>query len=190
MSETGKRLTITDIETKQFRCEAYGYEQRDVDEFLDCICDEIERLQARIDELSQQLEYARAETRKAEAAGGFVTPAAATPDASFREILEMAQRVKNQTIADAQLKAEEIVADATAQAAATLGGLESERDRLQATVGALRGKAATYRAAIMNLIAEHQASLEALKLDDADEQPRWELETDLPAADEAGDAEA
>ncbi|MBQ2952960.1 MAG: DivIVA domain-containing protein [Clostridia bacterium] len=187
MSENGKRLTITDIETKNFRCEAYGYEQRDVDEFLDCICDEMEVLQGEIAELKQQLDYARAETRKAEAASGFVTPAASAPDQTFREILEMAQRVKDQTIADAQRRAEEIVADATAQAAATLGNLESERDRLQAIVTTLRSRAAGYRDAMFGLMAEHQVALEALKIGDEDDKPVWEMETE-PAAQDGEEA--
>lgn len=163
MSEN-TRLTITDIESKQFRREAYGYEQRDVDEFLDCICDEMEQLQARIDELTQQLEFARAETRKAEAASGFVTPAAPAPDETFREILEMAQRVKDQTIADAQRRAEDIVADAQAQADATLGGLEAQRDALQAIVDGLQEKAASYRTALLDLIEQQRGALEAFTL--------------------------
>ena len=165
MSEN-TRLTITDIESKQFRCEAYGYEKRDVDEFLDCICDEMEQLQARIDELTQQLEYARAETRKAEAAGGFVTPAAPAPDESFREILEMAQRVKDQTIADAQRRAEDIVADAQAQADATLGSLEAQRDALQVVVNGLQEKAASFRETMLTLLDQQRGMLESFTLGD------------------------
>lgn len=178
MSETGMKLTITDIESKQFRREAYGYEQRDVDEFLDCICDEMERLQARIDELTQQLDYARAETRKAEAAGGYAAPATSAPDASFREILEMAQRVKEQTIADAQRKAEEILQNAQAEATATLGSLREERDHLQEIVGSLRSKATAYREAMLAMMDEHRTALDALQLDEE------------PAADEAESDEA
>ena len=72
------RLTIRDIESKQFRRIAYGYDQRGVDEFLDAICDELELLYGEIDELKRKLDFANAQTRKAEAAGGaVVTPRAA-----------------------------------------------------------------------------------------------------------------
>ena len=74
-NQESQRLTIADIEMKQFRLVARGYEQREVDEFLDSICDEMELLQAEIDDLKRKLEMANAETRKAEAASGFVRPA-------------------------------------------------------------------------------------------------------------------
>ncbi len=166
MSENSKRLSITDIESKQFRRVAYGYEQQEVDEFLDSVCDEMELLQGEMEELTRQLDYARAEVRKVQAASGFVTPAAATPDASFREILEMAQRVKDQTIADAQKKAEEIVADAQATAEAELGSLEEERDRLEETIRELRAQAHEYHDAVAELLRTHQEALEQINLDD------------------------
>lgn len=169
MSENSKRLDIPDIESKQFRCTAYGYDQHEVDEFLDVVCDELETLQKEIEELKTKLDLANAETRKAEAAGGFVPTPVSAPEASFREILEMAQRVKDQTIADAQKKAEEIVAEAQEQADAVLGGLELERGKLQDVVKQLRAKACDYRDAVKNLIAEHQAALELVDLGEDEE---------------------
>jgi len=163
-----QRLTIADIEMKQFRLVARGYEQREVDEFLDSICDEMELLQGEIDELKRKLEMANAETRKAEAAGGFVRPAEtdAKAENSFREILEMAQRVKEQTIADAQNKADEIIANAQTEANARLGGLAEERDRLEMIVGQLKTSAKEYKAKITDLLKIHQEALEQIALDD------------------------
>lgn len=168
MSENmgAKRLTIMDIETKQFRRVAYGYEQREVDEFLDSICDEMELLQAEVDELRRKVDFANAETRKAEAAGGVVAPAASAPDASFREILEMAQRVKDQTIADAQARAEEIVSDAQAKAEAELGSLQADKERLQQQVDELKTTGSQYRDRFIQLIQEHKEILDRLALDD------------------------
>jgi len=168
MSENmgAKRLTIMDIETKQFRRVAYGYEQREVDEFLDSICDEMELLQSEIDDLRHKLDFANAETRKAEAAGGVVAPASAAPDASFREILEMAQRVKDQTIADAKTKAEEIVAEAQARAEAELGSLQEEKDTLQQQVDELKTTGSQYRERFLQLIQEHKEILDRLAVDD------------------------
>lgn len=168
-NENSKRLTISDIESKYFHRAAYGYEQKEVDEFLDCICDEMEKLQGEIAELNRKLDYANAETRKAEAASGVVAPVAVVPDDSFREILEMAQRVKEQTISDAQQKAEEIVAEAKAQAEAELGGLEEERDRLQEIVRSLREKAGEYRTTVAKLISAHQEALDAIDLGEDEE---------------------
>lgn len=159
-----KRLTIQDIETKQFRRGAYGYEQREVDEFLDSICDEMELLLSEKDELQRKLDYANAQTRKAEAAGGVVSAPGGMSDASFREILEMAMRVKEQTIADAKTRAEEIVSEAQAKAEAELGSLKKERDDLQEKIDQLRDVAREYRAAMTRLLATHQESLDQLDL--------------------------
>lgn len=164
-----KRLTIEDIETKQFRLVARGYEQREVDEFLDSICDELELLGGEIDELKRNLAMANAEARKAEAASGFVRPAQLEnpeADASFREILEMAQRVKEQTIADAEEKAQEIRANAETEANARLGGLGEEKERLEKAVATLKTTAREYKAKVSELLKLHQEALEQLGLED------------------------
>ncbi len=164
--EGSVRLTISDIETKQFHFVAKGYDPREVDEFLDSICDEMELMQAETESLNSKVELAKAETRKAEAASGFVTPAmaAVAPDASFREILEMAQRVKEQTISDAQTKAEEILANAQAKAEAELGSLEEERDRLEKAVEELREKAQSYRDALAEMVRKQQEALDQFEI--------------------------
>lgn len=164
-NQENQRLTIADIEMKQFRLVARGYEQREVDEFLDSICDEMELLQSEIEEMKRKLEMANAEARKAEAASGFVRPAD-TAESSFREILEMAQKVKEQTIADAQNKADEIVANAQTEANARLGGLAEERERLEAIVGQLKTSAKDYKAKIGELLKFHQEALDQIALDD------------------------
>lgn len=164
-----KRLTIEDIETKQFRLVARGYEQREVDEFLDSICDEIELLQGEIDEMKRKLELANAESRKAQAAGGFVRPAepaASTADAAFREILEMAQRVKEQTIVDAEEKAQEIRDNAEKEVNARLGGLMEEKERLEKAVGTLKASAREYKEKISELLKKHQEALAQIDLGD------------------------
>lgn len=163
-----KRLTIEDIETKQFRLVARGYEQREVDEFLDSICDEMERLGGEIEELKGKLDMANAEARKAEAASGYVRPVQETvvPDASFREILEMAQRVKEQTIADAEAKAQEICANAETEANARLGGLNEEKERLEKVVETLKTTAREYKAKLSEMLKLSQETLEQIELED------------------------
>ena len=168
--ESRQRLTITDIESKQFRRVAYGYDQHEVDEFLDCICDEMEQLAGEVAQLQRQVEFAKAETRMEEASVGAVAPAAPAADDvpadAFRELLEMAQSVKDQTISDAKAKAEEIVAEAHTQAKAELGGLQEQHDMLQEAVKTLRAKAREYRDAVAGLIREHQEALDAIELAD------------------------
>lgn len=169
--QESNRITIRDIESKQFRRIAYGYDQRGVDEFLDAICDELELLYGEIDELKRKLDFANAQTRKAEAAGGAVAPAvpAATSE-SFQEILEAAQRVKGQIIADAQVKAKEIVDAAQVEAEARLGGLDEERDVLEKIVSSLRTKAREYKERFGEMLREHQEALAQISLGDEEDE--------------------
>ena len=167
-NESAKRLTVRDIEDVQFRRVAYGYDQRVVDVYLDRICDEMVLLQGEIEDLKRQLEYAHAQTRQAEAASGFVASMPNKSDASLMEILETAQRVKEQTIADAEQKAAEIIAQAQAQAEAELGGLEEEREELEDTVEELRSQARDYREEMAEMLRRHQELLDRIDLGDED----------------------
>lgn len=158
------RITIGDIETKDFRVVAKGYDQQEVDEFLDLICDELERMEDEAAQLQRQLNMARAEARKEEASAGFVRPAqpeAAGTD-SLREILEIAQRVKSQTIAEAEAQAAEILAMARAQADASVGSLSDDRDALRREVEELRGQARDLREKLGAVLREHQEMLSQL----------------------------
>lgn len=175
MTEMNKQpiVTIEDIESKQFRLAARGYDQREVDEFLDSICDEIERLLGQLDQAERRIAYANAEARKAEAAGGSVRPAMSdavspyaapkadqTADDAFKDILAMAQRVKEQTIKDAEDKANEIIANAREAAAARIGGLEEEKQRLETQVEAMKTSAREYKEKFAALLAAHKELLE------------------------------
>ena len=70
-------------------------------------------------------------------------PEAATDD-SFREILEMAKRVKDQTIADAQTKASQILANAENEARQQLSDLTKQKEDLTAQVNSLKASAKSY----------------------------------------------
>ena len=121
---TNTRITIEMIEEKEFKTKNRGYDPQEVDEFLDAICDELERLYNENATLQQQL----AEPQKApvEPATQVVRPvqqsvyadpvqAEPAPESAFREILEMAQRVKEETISNAKAQADKLLADAIAR---------------------------------------------------------------------------
>lgn len=159
------RITIGDIETKDFRVVAKGYDQEEVDEFLDLICDELERMEDEAAQLQRQLNMARAEARKEAAASGYVRPAQPEQPAtdSLREILEIAQRVKSQTIAEAEAQASEILAMARAQADASVGSLSEDRDALRREVEELRAQARSLREKLGTVLREHQEMLDQLE---------------------------
>ena len=96
------QITIEMIESKEFKIRPKGYDQQEVDEFLDAICDEMAAQQDQIQSLQQQLMSAQAK-RPAPVAAPAAQPVV-TADAtnSLKEILEMAQKVKSETIAAAE----------------------------------------------------------------------------------------
>ena len=49
-----QKITIEVIETKEFHVAARGYNQHEVDEFLDSICDELERIEGEMAALQQE----------------------------------------------------------------------------------------------------------------------------------------
>lgn len=159
------QITIEMIETKEFKTKPRGYDPQEVDEFLDAICDEMVRQLDQIAALQQQLAAAKAARPVVEAPTQQVkpivaAPVKAVPDADFREILEMAQKVKNETIAAAEAKAEEILAKAKEEAAAKLDNLDVEKETLTNQVAALKTAAAEYRTKFEALLQAQQEALE------------------------------
>lgn len=161
------QITIEMIETKEFKTKPRGYDPQEVDEFLDAICDEMARQLDEIQALQQQLNAAKAARPAVEAPTTQVkpvpvkpAPSPAVPDDSFREILEMAQKVKNETIAAAEAKAAAIVAQAEEEAKNKLGNLTEEKDKLTGEVAALKAAAAEYRTKFESLLQAQQEAME------------------------------
>ncbi len=147
-----KRITVDTILDKKFGNVAKGYNPKEVDNFLDEICDELDRRDAEMNALRKQLSDAQASSAAAASAPAFsaAKTSAAQPmsessaDESFREILEMAKRVKDQTIADAQTKASQILANAEAEAQKQMGDLLAQKDALTKQVDELKASAKAY----------------------------------------------
>ncbi len=146
-----KRITVDTILDKKFGNVAKGYNPKEVDNFLDEICDELDRRDAEMNALRKQLSDAQASSAAASApAFSAAKTSAAQPmsessaDESFREILEMAKRVKDQTIADAQTKASQILANAEAEAQKQMGDLLAQKDALTKQVDELKASAKAY----------------------------------------------
>ena len=158
-----QKITIEVIESKSFRVAARGYDQHEVDAFLDSICDELERQEIEMERLRRELELAK--QRKPEAAATVPAPAAPVQDnsgeGSLREILEIAQRVKAQTIADAQAQAEEILENARQEVKARLGVLGEEREAVTAEVERLRAAAKAYKEQFAAILTRAQDVLDA-----------------------------
>ena len=117
-----------------------------MDEFLDSICDELERIEGEMAALQQENDRLRNQAVPA-ATAAYQPPKAAPAapvsgaDSTFKEILEMAQRVKAETIADAQAKAAEIIKNAELEVRARLGNLVDEKEAVEAEIASLKAAA-------------------------------------------------
>lgn len=156
-----QKITIEVIESKEFHVAARGYNQHEVDEFLDSICDELERLEGEMAALKAENDRLQHQAVPQPVHHAPAAPAAASAEGTFREILEMAQRVKEQTIADAQAKAAEIIANAEIEVKARLGSLNEEKDELEAEIESIKGAAREYKAKFAEVIAAAQETLDS-----------------------------
>ncbi len=130
-----------------------GYDQQQVDEFLDDVCDEMERMEAEIKDLRQKTTVVRS-------AAPATSSVSAENENSFREILEMAQKVKDETIRKAREDAEAIRTRAEAEATDRLNGLKEEKESLTRQVNALKAAAAEYRTKFEQLLQAQQEAME------------------------------
>lgn len=200
-------LTAEDVLNKAFQKTRYreGFDQDEVDEFLDEVADTIAALTAERDELQRRL-----------AAGGGAPVTGATPQAvpsgsllaaatdpnppSATTMLAMAQKLhddyvqageaeREKIMDDARAKAEEIVRRAEKDAQERLGSLEAERAELERSIDDLRRFERDYRGHLRNYLEnllgdlEHSASKGA-------SAPVSEAPTPFTMADAAPEAAA
>lgn len=171
-----ERITIQTIESMQFDIKPRGYDREAVDTFLDAICDEIERMnnetaalrqqlreaQVTVSRAQQEVQAARAAAAAASKAEPVQAASAAAGNADVVAMLELATRLKNETVAEARQQAEKIVAEAEEQAQAHLGSLAEERDTLTNQVEALRKTVADYRERFVSLLQSQQDALDKI----------------------------
>ena len=171
-------LTTEDVLNKKFQYVKFreGYDQDEVDEFLDEVVSTIYSLQMENQDLKEKLEaaerriaelsnsdYAPAETPAPVAAPVVEAPALTGPqDAeSATSMLALAQRVHDEyvrdgeeqsakIIAEANAERDAIIADAQKQKDSLLSQLDQERELLENKINGLRTFEAEYRSNLRN----------------------------------------
>ncbi|MBQ3509781.1 MAG: DivIVA domain-containing protein [Peptococcaceae bacterium] len=114
-------LKPMDIHNKEFKKAMRGYDAEEVDEFLDEIIVDFEKLQRELDVLKTQLSnYSENMNSYRE------------KEISLNNTLVSAQRFADQLIKDAETKAANIVAEAEAEAARIIGGTEAKYNKVLA----------------------------------------------------------
>ena len=146
------------IPSKDFKEQPIGYNKREVDEYLDSICD----VMANVLEAAQNQQN-QPVTKPAMPVVKPAVPSAApaAADASLQEVLSLAVRLKNEIISEAQAKADTIVADAEKQAQERLGNLSNEQVELQKKVDDLKASIADYKTKFEALLQQQQQAMDA-----------------------------
>ena len=144
-----ERITSEVIAEKEFTIANRGYNQEEVDTFLDLICEEMDRLNNEIQDLRQKTTIVRASAPVPEAA-----PVSREDENKFREILEMAATVKEETIRKAREDAEAIRLKAETEAGERRAAFEFVGLQHAAHAKTLDARAAVHRHGAV--IAHHE----------------------------------
>ena len=183
-------LTPEEVVNKRFTIVKFreGYDQDEVDDFLDEVVVELRKLGGENEELRQQLVAAKSQAQDAPAASAADFPtapvvAASVPSAAdasnSHSLLELARKLheehvregltkRDQLIRDGQENAARLVRDAEAQARAVLGQLELDRKAIENTIDELREFEHDYRARLREYM---ESQLTTLIREESFEQP-------------------
>ena len=179
-------ITVQMIENKEFTTAPMGYKRKEVDMFLDEICDEMDRLNEEIQSLQVRLSQANQPTPQnartnvrpvsvpaplevEEPAPAQETPAA-EPEAKkplrtdlgaeAAAVLQAAQRVYKETVSDAKNEAQRIIDQAQTKADDQLKLQQKEREEMDEALRTLRESALEYKKKLQNLLTSQQKLLD------------------------------
>ena len=146
-------VTVQMIENKEFKTKPHGYDPDEVDMFLDEIIEEFEDMQHEIQALRSA--SLRPQQNAAQA------PSVIDNTEAVQMILVTAQRVSDETIADARRQAELLLADAKVKAERMIEEARAEEKRLKEGYDAVRSAANDYRARFRRLVDDQMHVINA-----------------------------
>ena len=177
-------ITVQMIENKEFTTAPMGYKRKEVDMFLDEICDEMDRLNEEIQNL--QIRLSQANQPAVQPARTNVRPAVPAPldveepapaqeapaepeakkplrtdlGAEAAAVLQAAQRVYKETVSDAKNEAQRIIDQAQAKVDDQLKLQQKEREEMEEALHTLRESAVEYKKKLQNLLTSQQKLLD------------------------------
>ena len=165
-------ITLDTIVNKVFKVVKNGYDNNEVEAFLDEILEEMENREAETEKLKEQVAALTAELEqaKAQVAARPAPAAAAAPVAaprstqSYELILTKAQGMYDEIVAEADARAQEIVSKANEEAASIRVTAESKISDLTEKLAALRKQTADYYASVKKAVDAQAASMDQLLL--------------------------
>jgi DivIVA domain-containing protein len=186
-------LTPEDILAKRFQVTKFreGYDQDEVDDYLDEVVIELRRILGENEELKLRSSLPQDSAPAVTPFPTAVDPAAPEGTDASRSIIELAQKLhadhvqegrikREQIVSEAQKQAARIVRDAEAQAREVFNQLELDRRQVEESIQDLKRFEAEYRAKLRDYI---QAQLESILTEEAylniDEEVAAPTQTDV-----------
>jgi len=146
-------VTVQMIENKEFRTKPNGFDPEEVDAFLDEIIEEFEDMQHEIQALRQASLRPQASVAS--------TSSLTDSTESVVRILDTAQRVHDETIADAKRQAGVILNDAKERATQMIEEAENEEKRLKKGLDTVRNAIRDYQARFQRLVDDQMRVINA-----------------------------
>lgn len=163
-------ITVNDIRNKQFKMEGRGYNCDEVDDFLDELAEQTEKLIRENTSLKNELAAAKEQAEAAKTAEKTALEAVQTPamqqptfnepsyfknlETTLRETLISAQRIADETIDDARKKARKIIAEAEEHANTLQEQSAQKMAEARADYDALKNASEEYRRGFTSLVEE------------------------------------
>lgn len=149
------KLTPLDIHHKEFRRSIRGYDDKEVDDFLDSVADEFERLFKENIDLSERIEAANEKVRSYQQLETTLHNTLVSAQRSAEEIVATAREEAAGVLRDADLKAKEVIHDALTQKQTMTGELVRIKEAEE-----------QFRARFARMLEEYQSSIREVPLPD------------------------
>lgn len=159
-------ITITMIEEKEFKTKVRGYDPVEVDEFLDAICDEMEKQNQTIQQLRDQVKQQQTASpympavAPPPAAIAPLAPISSTPELpsdlkSAQKLLEKTQKACDEVLAEAKKEAAGIVKEAKDSIPdPEVIDLEAQKEALRLEIEALQADAQKFRQRFQTMLKD------------------------------------
>jgi len=132
------KITSMDVHRKEFGHAVRGYREDEVDDFLDAIAIELDRLQAQIEDLTTRAQQSESAALNFEAERNTINNALLT-----------AQRASDDVLEQAKEKGKKLLEDANARAEKTLLAAKREKEELMEDIMHLKNAEEKFRAGIL-----------------------------------------
>ena len=169
-------ITLDTIVNKVFKVVKNGYDNNEVEAFLDEILEEMENREAQTNQLKEQVaeltrELEAAKAQLAAKPGAPVATAPAAPVASddrhaaesFELVLSKAKGAYEEIVSAADKRADEIIAKANEDAASIRSNAESQISELTQKLASLRKQTSDYYTSVKRAVDAQSASLDQIK---------------------------